>query len=97
MMQPYPEVQHRPQSTNVLAVVSLISGIVWLCWIGSIAAVITGHVARKQIRRSGEQGDGLAVAGLVLGYLGALTGVTMIVLMAIGAITAEPPVSSTTP
>jgi len=32
--------------------------------------VILGHLARAQIRRTGEAGDGMAVAGLVLGYLG---------------------------
>jgi hypothetical protein len=56
-----------------MATVSLITGI--LAWfmlpiIGAIAAVITGHVARKEIRESGGWlvGDGLAAAGLVLGY-----------------------------
>jgi hypothetical protein len=34
-----------------------------------IPAVVLGHMARAEIRRTGEQGDGLAVAGLVLGWL----------------------------
>jgi hypothetical protein len=37
-----------------------------------IAAVILGHKARRQIRATGEQGDGLARAGLILGYIGAV-------------------------
>jgi hypothetical protein len=56
-----------------MAVVSLITGI--LAWfmlpiVGAIAAVITGHLAKKEIRESGGWlvGDGLATAGLVLGY-----------------------------
>ncbi|HEU4346460.1 MAG TPA: DUF4190 domain-containing protein [Actinoplanes sp.] len=32
-------------------------------------AIVFGHVAKKQIRRTGEQGEGLATAGLWLGYI----------------------------
>jgi hypothetical protein len=32
-------------------------------------AIVFGHMAKKQIRESGEDGDGLATAGLVLGYI----------------------------
>jgi small-conductance mechanosensitive channel len=61
----------RPTST--LAIISLVSGILgWtlLPWLGSLAAVVTGHLARAEIRRSagGMDGDGLAITGLVLGY-----------------------------
>ena len=35
----------------------------------AIPAVILGHLARAQIKRTGERGDGMAIAGLVLGYL----------------------------
>jgi zinc transporter ZupT len=58
--------------TNTLAIVSLISGIVsWFAVpvIGGVVAVITGHMAKGEIRRTGEQGDTLATVGLVLGYL----------------------------
>jgi len=40
-------------------------------------AVVTGHIARRQIRRTGEQGAGFALAGLILGYIG-------LALMALG-------------
>jgi hypothetical protein len=61
-----------PPETNGLAIASLTAGILWLGWLGSIAAVIFGHVALAQIKRSGgrEGGQGLAVAGLVLGWFG---------------------------
>jgi hypothetical protein len=56
-----------------LAIISLVSGI--LTWvllpvIAAIVAVITGHMARREIRQSGGQlaGDGLALIGLILGY-----------------------------
>jgi hypothetical protein len=32
--------------------------------------VILGHIARRQIRETGENGDGMALAGLILGYVG---------------------------
>jgi hypothetical protein len=57
--------------TNTLAIVSLIFGIgsyVVLPFIGGIVAVVTGHMARGQIRRTGEGGGGMALAGLILGY-----------------------------
>lgn len=62
------------RQTNVLAVVSLIGGLAgWsvLPLIGSLVAIVTGHLARGEIRRQPERydGDGLAIAGLVLGYL----------------------------
>jgi Domain of unknown function (DUF4190)/Domain of unknown function (DUF1707) len=62
-------------TTNGLAVASLVAGFLWLGWFGSILAVIFGHIAIGQINRSGgrESGTGLAIAGLVLGYMGVAT------------------------
>ncbi|MBS0230539.1 MAG: DUF4190 domain-containing protein [Proteobacteria bacterium] len=62
------------RQTNSLAVVSLVCGILgWtlLPFLGSIVAIVCGHMARSEIRRNPQtqEGDGLAVAGLVLGYL----------------------------
>ena len=59
--------------SSSLAVISLVSGLLgWTLvpWLGSIAAIITGHMARAEIRRDPEtmEGDGMAIAGLVLGY-----------------------------
>ncbi len=56
-----------------LAIISLVSGIlgwVLLPLIAAIVAVITGHMARREIRQSGGQlaGDGLALIGMILGY-----------------------------
>lgn len=59
--------------TSSLAVVSLVAGLLgWTFapWLGSIIAIITGHMARAEIRRdpTNLEGDGLAVAGLALGW-----------------------------
>ncbi|MEU6521990.1 DUF1707 and DUF4190 domain-containing protein [Streptomyces sp. NPDC046924] len=59
------------QKTNEKAIGSMVCGVLCLATGGvtGIPAVVLGHMARAEIRRSGEQGDGLAVAGLVLGWL----------------------------
>lgn len=61
------------RKTNVLAIVSLIasiSGFVILPFIGPIVGVITGHISLGQIKKTGEEGRGLALAGLIVGYVG---------------------------
>ncbi len=75
-----------PRRTNMAAVVSLVFGILWIFWLGSVVAIAAGHIARKQIRRTGEAGDSAAITGLILGYLGlALFGFWMILLGAASA------------
>ncbi len=58
----------------------MVLGIVWVSWIGSILALVFGYVARAQIRERGEGGDGMAIAGIVLGWVG--TGCFALVLVA---------------
>ncbi len=58
--------------TNGFAIAALVLGIVWLLGLGSVLAVIFGHLALTQIARSDgwEKGRGMALAGLILGYCG---------------------------
>ena len=57
--------------TSGLAIASLVLGILWLYWIGSILAVIFGHIAINQAKKDPAlRGKGMAIAGLVLGYIG---------------------------
>jgi len=61
------------RGTSTLATVSLIAGILGftvLPTVGSIIAIFTGHMAKKEIRKSrgALDGNGTATAGLVLGY-----------------------------
>jgi Mn2+/Fe2+ NRAMP family transporter len=73
-MSEQPNQSYYPAKPNSsLAIASLVLGI--LGWtviptIGAIAAIITGHMAKKEIRESVEDlgGDGMATAGLILGY-----------------------------
>ncbi len=74
------------RQTSSLAIASLVSGILgWTLvpFIGTLVAIITGHMARAGIRRSNGQldGDGLAVAGLVLGWVSAALWVVAIVII----------------
>lgn len=68
----YPPQYPVPPSTNGLAIASLVLGILWLYWLGSILALIFGYVARRQIDTShgASNGRGLATAGVVLGWIG---------------------------
>ncbi|MDO5863443.1 MULTISPECIES: peptidylprolyl isomerase [Paenarthrobacter] len=58
----------RQERTNTLAVVSFISS-----FFVAVAGIVTGHMALRQIRRTGEGGRGLAIAGLVIGYCSTAT------------------------
>jgi hypothetical protein len=64
-----------PQTKDsALAIVSMIAGItgwIFLPFLGALTAVITGHIAKKEIRDSNGTitGGGMATAGLILGYV----------------------------
>ena len=57
---------------NGMSIASLILGVVWIGGLGSLLAVIFGFIAKKRIKDSnGQQGGaGLAIAGIILGFLG---------------------------
>lgn len=72
-----------PRSTSTYAVISLVAGILgWslMPFLGSIAAIVFGHMARAEIRRSNGQldGDGLAIAGLVLGWINVVLAILLL-------------------
>ena len=53
-----------PKKTNVLAIVAFISA-----FFVSLLAIILGHISLSQIKKTGEGGRGLALAGTILGYV----------------------------
>jgi len=80
-----------PTQTNTLAVVSLVAAIASFVahiipavggFTVALIAVITGHIARGQIKRTGEQGMGMATAGMVIGYIH----IALILLVVVGLI-----------
>jgi hypothetical protein len=78
--QPYPYGYPPAPRTNGLAVASLICSVagVATCVSAPVGAVL-GHVARRQIRERGEAGDGLALAGIIVGWV--LTGLLVLALL----------------
>jgi hypothetical protein len=75
---PYPA----SRGTNGMAIASLVLGVVWLGWVGSFLALIFGYVARSQLKRHPQEGGGLAIAGIVLGWIGVLTLILWIIFVA---------------
>ncbi|MFD0005211.1 DUF1707 and DUF4190 domain-containing protein [Streptomyces sp. NPDC127178] len=73
--------------TNGKAVGSVVCGVLCLVSFGltGIPAVVLGHAARSEIRRTGEGGDGLALTGLVLGWLSNAAWAAMLTLMIVAA------------
>jgi Domain of unknown function (DUF4190) len=55
------------------AIGSLICGLLAFIFPAAVAAIILGHISRSEIRNSGGQltGSGMALAGLIFGYIGA--------------------------
>jgi hypothetical protein len=96
--QPYQQPYYPPPppppvgGTSAWAIISLIGGILgWLgvFGIGGLVAVICGHIAKGEIRKSGGTvtGGGLATTGLILGYLnlaGVLVAVCLFILSTLG-------------
>lgn len=68
-----------PRITNTLAIISFICGLLGLVGgipsvgVLNIVAIVMGHMARSQIRQNpNEDGAGMALAGLIMGYIGLL-------------------------
>ncbi|WP_406283479.1 DUF4190 domain-containing protein [Embleya sp. NBC_00896] len=72
---------YMPQpGTNGLAIAAMILGIVWIYWLGSLLAVIFGHIALSQTARTGQQGRGMAIAGVTLGWVG-MAGLAILIVV----------------
>ena len=86
---PYGYVPPRTRSSLATAsmVTSLVGAATLFCWglgglVGLVGAIL-GHVARRKIRRSGEAGDGMALAGIIVGWIVFVLGITGAVLLSV--------------
>jgi hypothetical protein len=83
----YPQYAYLPPpKTNGLAVAAMVVSIisaVGLCFYGfggllGLVGALLGHVSRKQIRERGEGGDGMALAGVIVGWVALGLGVLIV-------------------
>ena len=83
-----PPVRHHVVGTNGLAVASLACGLAQFLFgpLPTIPAIVLGHMARHQIKRTGEQGAGMALAGLLLGWAAVILGVIAFAGLAVFAV-----------
>ncbi|HET9896353.1 MAG TPA: DUF1707 and DUF4190 domain-containing protein [Streptosporangiaceae bacterium] len=74
-------------TTNGMAIAALVLGVVQIFgfWVFSgIPAIILGHIARRRIQMTGEQGAGMALAGMILGYVGLAFALLFVLAIVIG-------------
>jgi hypothetical protein len=71
----YPAAPVSYPTTSGLAIASMVLGILWIYWIGSIVALVLGYLSLREIRQSPQriEGKGMAIAGIVLGWIGVTT------------------------
>ncbi len=99
-----PENSESAPTTNQMAIISMVAGIagflsfsivfedIFICVVlvllASICAIVCGHIARRQIRKSKglEQGKGIALTGLILGYALPVVAAVLAILAALAAI-----------
>jgi hypothetical protein len=74
-------------STNGMAIASLVLGLVgfftcgYTFFIAPVLAVVFGVKGRRQIRETGQQGDGMALAGIILGVIGLVISAAIVIFI----------------
>lgn len=64
---------------NTFAILAII-----FVWVGGLLGLIFGYIALSQIKRTGEQGRGMALAAVIIGWIGVAVAVFWIILIAVG-------------
>ncbi|MEV4183984.1 DUF4190 domain-containing protein [Streptosporangium canum] len=79
---PYGYGAQPPRGNNGMAIAALIMGIagLFVCGVTSIVGIVLGHISLGQIKRTHEEGRGMAIAGLVLSYFGVACWLLVLVL-----------------
>jgi hypothetical protein len=81
---PYPGYVYAPaRPTNGMAIASMVVSIAAFLACGGILGIVgalLGHTARKQIRERGEEGDGMALAGIIVGWIGFGVGLIVVAI-----------------
>jgi Domain of unknown function (DUF1707)/Domain of unknown function (DUF4190) len=89
---PAAPVWQAPARTSGLAIAALVFGLgqPFTGFLSTIPAILIGHMARREIRRTGERGMGMATFGLALGWIGASL-LLLIVLLSAGMVAVSHP------
>ncbi len=79
-------------ASMILGIASLVlSGCLWFFPILPILAIVFGHVSLTQINRQGTPGKGMAIAGMVTGYVGLFIALLVLLLVFLGTINSPTP------
>lgn len=76
----YPAGYPPPARTNGMAVASLVGAVLF-----APLGIVFGHISLSQLKHSGEQGRGIAIAGLVIGYVMTALAIVTVVLAVVFA------------
>lgn len=87
MVAPAPVVYQGPAQTSGKAIASLVFGFLFFLLPAAIVAIVLGHISLSEIKKSAGrlEGQGLAIGGLILGYLG-IAAIPLILIIAAIAI-----------
>jgi len=82
---PVPTVMPHNSSTAIISLIAGITGWTVLPFLGAIVAIITGHMAKSEIKKSMGMvtGNGMATAGLILGYSSIALGICLLCVLVI--------------
>jgi len=83
---PYGAPMPASTGTNGMSIAALVLGILWIYGIGSILSLIFGYISLGQIKRDPRQkGKGMAIAGVVLGWVGIVGAIIVIAFIVYAA------------
>jgi hypothetical protein len=93
----YPYGYQPPRPTEGLAIASLVvscAGVLSMCAYGlggilGVVGAILGHAARRRISRNGSQGAGMALAGIIVGWI--MTALTVVIVIILVVVLANDP------
>lgn len=85
---PYGQPAPRHNTTEPFAIVSLVASLAGfvVCFVGPVVGIVFGHIARSRIKSSGANGAGMALAGIIIGYVQIAAAVVAIVVITIIAV-----------
>ncbi len=82
----YPPPSPRTNGMAVGALVTSLAGVIFTAGMGSFVGAILGHIALGQIKRTGEQGRGMALAGVIIGWVSAALWIIGVIVFIIAVV-----------